>query len=227
MHLPVGPKTVMKTLANLARLFGLITLGVAAFWAMQQLFAWTEGQGDTLHLPARLGVLALYAVLIAVPFVPSFQLSMAFMILQGPGQVWWIYGATVTGFYIPFLIGWFIPPRHLIRSLNSFGLHKIADLVANAQSLPLQDRLSLMTDMSPNWLKPLVTKWRYAAFFVALNFPGNVVIGGAGGILLVAGMSRLFARPAVFCIIAFCLSTIPIVTTITGFDILEWLKGDG
>lgn len=215
----------MKTLSNWARLLALITMGLMAFLAMHQLFAWTEGQGDTLQLPMRLAVLALYAVLIAVPFVPSFQLSMAFMILQGPDQVWWIYGATVTGFYVPFLIGWLIPPRHLIRWLSNLGLHKIAALVADTHALPFRDRLMLMTDMSPKWIKPLVNKWRYAAFFVALNFPGNVVIGGAGGILMVAGMSRLFAPLVILCIIAFCLCTIPIIVTVTGFDILEWLQG--
>ena len=215
----------MKTLSNLARLLVLVTMGLLAFLAMHQLFAWTDGQGDTLQLPMRLAVLALYAMLIAVPFVPSFQLSLAFMILQGPDQVWWIYGASVIGFFLPFLIGWLIPARHLTQSLQNIGLHKIAAVVMDAHALPLQDRLALITQMSPNWLKPLVNKGRYAAFFVALNFPGNVVIGGAGGILLVAGMSRLFYPPLVLCIIAFCISTVPIVVTVTGIDIVEWFKG--
>ncbi|WP_341368306.1 hypothetical protein [Yoonia sp. BS5-3] len=217
----------MNTVYNFARLLALIAMGIAAFWAMHLLFAWTEGQGDALQLPARLAVLALYALLIGVPFLPSFQVSMAFMILQGPEQVWWIYGATVTGFYIPFLAGWLIPPRFLIRMLHNCGLHKIAALVEDTYALPMGARLDLMREMAPNWIKPLVNKWRYAAFFVALNFPGNVVIGGAGGILLVAGMSRVFAPLAILGIICFCLSTIPIVVTVTGFDILEWLKGAG
>lgn len=36
---------------------------------------------------------------------------------------------------------------------------------------------------------------RYVALAVLLNIPGNVVIGGGGGIAFAAGMTRLFSFP--------------------------------
>lgn len=213
----------MKTFSNLARLLGLLTLGVGAFWAMHQLFAWTEGQDDTMQLPARLAVLALYAMLIAIPFLPSFNLSMIFMLMQGPDQIWLAYGATVIGFCLPFVAGRLIPEPYLIGLFDRLGMRRMSEVIGDTQAMPTKDRLRLITDLSPPRLKPLVNKWRYIAFWAALNFPGNVVIGGAGGLLLVAGLSRLFAPLVIFGTISVSLCVIPIVITVTGLDILGWL----
>jgi hypothetical protein len=188
------------------------------------LFAWTASQGNALGLPLRVGVLAIYALLICVPFLPSYHLSLAFMILQGPDQIWWIFWATVLGFFWPFIAGKHIPHRYLIHIFNDLHMFRIAKLIEDTHALPRDERSALITRMAPKWIKPLVNKWRYLAIAIALNVPGNVIIGGAGGILMVAGLSRLFAPAAILATIILCLCPIPLLISVTHFDVLAWLR---
>lgn len=221
---PKGFLPHMLIRKNLLRVGALIAISGLAFWGMNLLFSWAASQGNTLGLPLRLAVLAVYALLICVPFLPSFHLSLAFMILQGPDQIWWIFWATVVGFLLPFVAGNRIPHRHLVHIFNDLHMYRIAKLVKDTHAIPRDQRSELITQMAPKWIKPLVNKWRYLAIAIALNVPGNVIIGGAGGILMVAGLSRLFAPAAILVTIIVCLCPIPILISVTDFDVLAWLR---
>ena len=49
---------------------------------------------------------------------------------------------------------------------------------------------------------PALLKRRYLVLAVLLNLPGNALIGGGGGLAMVAGMSRLYSFPAYFLLIS-------------------------
>ncbi len=56
---------------------------------------------------------------------------------------------------------------------------------------------------------------------LALNIPGNALIGGGGGIVLMAGISRLF-RPVPFAVtLALAISPLPIAIMLFGKGIIE------
>jgi hypothetical protein len=45
----------------------------------------------------------------------------------------------------------------------------------------------------------------------ALNLPGNALIGGGGGIGLIAGMSRLYPYPKYILFVALAITPLPIL----------------
>jgi len=49
-----------------------------------------------------------------------------------------------------------------------------------------------MPPSAPLVLRGLL-RYRYVALAVAINTPGNVILGGGGGLALMAGLSRLFS----------------------------------
>jgi hypothetical protein len=65
-------------------------------------------------------------------------------------------------------------------------------------------------------------KYRYVALLVAINVPGNIVIGGGGEIALMAGMSRLFSVPLYLLTIAIAVSPIPVLLILFGENFAEW-----
>jgi hypothetical protein len=57
---------------------------------------------------------------------------------------------------------------------------------------------------------------RYIALALAVNVPGNAVIGGGGGIMMVAGLSGIFAPLPTFVAIAFAVSPVPLTIMLLG-----------
>ena len=51
---------------------------------------------------------------------------------------------------------------------------------------------------------------------VALNLPGNALVGGGGGISLVAGFSRLFSLPKYILAVTIAVLPIPLMILVTG-----------
>ena len=214
----------MKHAPNIAKGLILIIVVFGAIWGMDRLFDWTEAQGPGMALPVKLAVLAANAMMVATPFLPALQISMAFMILQGPEQVWWIFAASAAGFFFPFMLGTLISGRHLAKIFHDVGLEKTAQLIHRVDTLDRSERLSLIMELAPPKLKPILTRWRYVAIAVSLNTPGNVIIGGAGGILMVAGLSRLFHPAAILFTIVLCLLPVPIGVQVFGIDVLDWFR---
>ncbi|MBL4615404.1 MAG: hypothetical protein JKY27_11110 [Magnetovibrio sp.] len=62
---------------------------------------------------------------------------------------------------------------------------------------------------------PFLLRHRYLAVVVALNVPGNALIGGGGGICMAAGISGLFSWPRFLISIAIAVSPVPLFLTIT------------
>jgi hypothetical protein len=56
-----------------------------------------------------------------------------------------------------------------------------------------------------------VLKYRYFTLAIALNTPGNILLGDGGGIALLAGFSRLFSVPAFALTIMVAVSPVPLV----------------
>lgn len=96
---------------------------------------------------------------------------------------------------------------------------KVSRLVAKLAPLTMEQRLALLLSNAPAKIVPVLIRYRYIAVAVALNIPGNAVIGGGGGISLMAGMSRLFSFPGFLMTLAIAVSPVPILILIYGADI--------
>jgi len=96
------------------------------------------------------------------------------------------------------------------------GLRRAKDLVQKLQPLSTEQRFELLIEHAPKRIVPMLLKHRYVAVMVALNLPGNAVIGGGGGIALLAGMSGLFTVPRFLASVALAALPVPLAIMLTG-----------
>ncbi|WP_322889191.1 MULTISPECIES: hypothetical protein [unclassified Yoonia] len=192
-------------------------------------FDWLKAQIALLESDASaramtgliVAVLVVYAVLLAIPFVPGVEIGVALLIVQGAAAAPFVYGATVGGLTLAFIVGQTVSLLWLIRQLQDLRLRRIAGWLERIDAVPRNDRLTAMQAKLPRWLVPLVVKYRYATLAIAINTPGNIAVGGGGGIMLVAGLSRLFSTPATLLVIALATAPVPLAVWLWGTDMLR------
>jgi len=157
------------------------------------------------------GALGLFIVLLALPFVPGMELGMALMLLLGPHGIGLVYGASVTALTLGFIVGRFIPLSILARLLDWLHLRQAASMVRTLSPLLPEQKLALLLQRAPLRAVPFLLRHRYLALAVAYNLPGNSIIGGGGGISLVAGMSGLFRIPHFVAMVAVAIAPVPLL----------------
>jgi len=177
---------------------GLALLGLAATGS------WIAAQHRIEIAPehARLfdamvwAALLAYVLAMALPFVPGIEIGLALMMLLGEEGIVLVYAATQLALALSFVLGRWVPARQVAAAFRWLGMHRAARLLQSQPPTSLVDRAG--------WLG------RHAglALAVALNLPGNAVIGGAGGIGMLAGMSR--AIPAWRYVLLVAAATTPV-----------------
>lgn len=163
-----------------------------------------------------------YIVLLAIPFVPGVEIGLALMMILGPKIVPLVYGCTLISLCLTFLIGRMLPEKSISRFLREVHLRKAAGFLESFHGLEAEERLVQLTGNSPRRWVPWLLKHRYLALMLAINLPGNVVLGGGGGLALLAGISRLFSIPRYALMVAFAISPIPIVLLVVGERAANW-----
>ena len=163
-------------------------IDVIVSWLDLALLPHTE---DMLHRAIIAGTAA-YVVLMAVPFVPGAEIGLTLLAVLGGAIAPLIYLATATSLMLAYMIGRLLPPSLLQRGMSSLGLIRAAEFVEEAARMSPEDfQVRLTSASAPRILKPLL-RYRYVALALAINMPGNVVLGGGGGIAMMAGLSRFF-----------------------------------
>lgn len=163
---------------------------------------------------------AAYALLIAIPFVPGVEVGLAIIAVLGPPVVLLVYLSTLLGLSISFAMGRLVPLKSLIELLERLRFQKSSALLKAIEPLAPKERLGFLLSKAPNRIMPFLLRHRYVALVVAINTPGNFLIGGGGGISLVAGFSRLFSVPGFLVAIAIAVSPLPLAITLFGEAVL-------
>ena len=57
---------------------------------------------------------------------------------------------------------------------------------------------------------------------LAINLPGNMVLGGGGGLAMMAGMSKIFSVGRYLLLVAVAISPLPIILLIFGDRFANW-----
>lgn len=214
-------KSPLSLLFKLGLLVGLLAAGnLLADWFAEMLnFELRPHNEDMVH---RLIVTAtmVYMVLIAVPFLPGIEVGLALISMLGPQIVFLVYAGTLAGLSASFILGRYVPLGGLISLLEQLRFTRAAGLIRSMEPLSTQDRLLHLTSIAPNRLVPILIRHRYLALAIAINLPGNFLIGGGGGIGLMAGSSRLFTFPAYIVTIAIAVSPLPLAILVLGPKIL-------
>ncbi len=160
--------------------------------------------------------IVLYTALMAIPFVPGMEISLGLLAVFGPRVAIALFAATVVALCFSCLIGKVLPIGLLATIFGSLGLQRAKALVETLEPLDPEARLRVLTAHAPKRIVPMLLKHRYIAIIIALNVPGNAIIGGGGGIALLAGMSGLFTLPRFFLTVALAVLPVPLFILITG-----------
>ena len=188
----------------------IVALNVGGTWLSHlidfQLFPRHE---PMLHAIVLVAVI-LYIVLMATPFMPGIEIGLALMMLLGNKGAILVYLCTLAALSVSFAIGRKIPSRFIGLLLNWLHLYKASALVRQLESLNQQERLEFLSEKAPSRIAPFLLRHRYLAIAVVVNLPGNALIGGGGGIGLVAGMSKIIPFHGYLMVLAIAIAPVPL-----------------
>ena len=154
---------------------------------------------------------AVYTLTMALPFVPGIEIGLAVMLTFGRSAIVAVYACTQLALLVSFLLGRLVPVAVLVRLTEWLHLHGAADLLRRLEPLAPADRLRFMIARAPRrWVENLVAH-RYVALAVLVNTPGNALIGGAGGIGMLAGMSGVVTLPRYALTMALATTPVPLL----------------
>lgn len=159
---------------------------------------------------------ALYIVFMAIPFMPAVEVGLSTLLIFGAKIAFLVYVSTVTALTLAFLAGRLLPAEFAAQAFGLIGVARAQGFANRLAPLSAQGRLALLLRDAPARWVPRLLRHRYLALAVLLNLPGNVVIGGGGGIAVVAGMTRLFTFPAYLLTVALAVSPVPLIIALTG-----------
>ncbi|MCP5074010.1 MAG: hypothetical protein GY947_12055 [Rhodobacteraceae bacterium] len=187
------PRSFAKTLIRIAAIVAFaFVIHQLLNWLNQQIAAQGSQTSKFMFTSLILLILLVYALLIAIPFVPGIEIGLSLMLLQGPEIAPLVYVFTVLGLSLSYLAGRFLPYSYVKRVLSELGLRRASRLIDRIQPLSTRQRLDFLQQKLPRFIAPVFVQWRYVVLGLSLSVPGNSVIGGGGGICLLAGLTRLF-----------------------------------
>ena len=205
-------------------LIPLVAFAIGANLAVNWMLAYLGATGSSELQAALAGMLVLtlivYGVLIAIPFVPGVEIGVFLLITLGAPVAPYVYLATLTGLSASYLVGRFVPVSQMCRLLGGIGLHRACAFMLRVDALDQDKRLALIKDHAPAWIAPSLLRYRYLVIALGLNLPGNALIGGGGGIALMAGLSRIFSPLATILTIAVAVSPVALAVYAFGTGIL-------
>lgn len=151
---------------------------------------------QTIAVPTLRMIVLITALLFmfasALPFVPGAEIGLGMLVLLGGSYAPLVYLCMLCALSIAFAIGRSVPMPVLARAFGRVRMRRAQDLALQLEGLGTEERLALIYARSPKRLVPLMIKYRYLALILLLNLPGNSLIGGGGGIAMIAGLSGTF-----------------------------------
>jgi hypothetical protein len=197
--------------------------------SLHKMMSWTLSvaeldQNGPLMVGLVFIILAAYIILISIPFVPGIEIALSLMMLRGPEVVIWVYIATVLGLFLSFLAGQYLSYKYLHKIFHDLQMKRACQLIENIQPLSKIDRLNIIKDKLPILVRPFIVEGRYAAVAAILNIPGNALIGGGGGILLIAGLSRIFSTFGMLLTLIIAVAPVPIAILVFDIDPMAYLR---
>lgn len=215
-----GPVVRRSSLLQRALRIGIL---VALILAIQGLGESVSIQ-TLLELSARekamFGAVALtlilaYTVTMAVPFVPGIEIGLAIMLMFGPQVFLVVYACTQVALLLSFVAGRLVPLSRLMTLAGWLQFHGMQSWLGRLEPLTPDRRLDHMIRCAPRrWVQRLI-EHRYLALAILINLPGNAIVGGAGGIGLIAGMSRVFGLWRYVLVMAVATTPVPIALWIS------------
>ena len=182
-----------------------------------------EATGREMRYGLLFLTLGLYAILLAIPFVPGVEIGIGLLILGGAVVAPYVYAATVLGLVLAFLIGQALSHEALRNLVADLRMRRLCGVLDEVLPLSRQERLALLRRKLPSWARPLAGSSRYVLIGCLIALPGSALIGGGGGICLIAGVSRLFSAPAMILTIVLAVAPVPLAIWMFDLDVAAYL----
>jgi len=210
------------------KLLLLVAIVVLSHLVVDHALSWAESlPAHAEALSERLILLAVfvtYALLISLPFVPGIEIAIALLVLRGPEFALPIYVATFCGLTLAYLGGRLVPIRSLRRFFLDLHLVKAAQLVDRLGPLDPGQRVRELHRALPRRYARLALRYRYLGLALLINMPGSGLIGGGGGICLMAGMSGVFTPRIALPTLALAVMPFPVLMWVAGTaGLMPWL----
>jgi hypothetical protein len=210
-----GTGTALLRLALLAAVIVLATWG--AHHARDALDLQIRPDNEQQVHRVLMAGAAAYVGLLALPFVPGAEIGLAMLAAFGPAIAPLVYACTVAAMMLAYTLGRLLPVRALERLLSALRMRRAASLVARAAPLSPEARLAMLLEGRPKRALELGLRHRYLALALAVNTPGNSIVGGGGGLMMMAGLSGIFSPLATLLTVAIAVSPVPIAVAVLGF----------
>jgi len=188
----------------------VLLLNLAGTWLGHMVNFQLFPRHDTMLHSVLMVSIVLYILLMATPFMPGIEVGLAIMLLLGSKSALLIYPCTLVALSCSFMIGKIFPLHQVRKFLQWLYLDRASELVSQLESLDPPERLSLLYEKAPAKFATFLLHHRYAMLVIVLNLPGNALIGGGGGIGLIAGMSRLIPFHKYLLVISVAVAPVPL-----------------
>jgi hypothetical protein len=141
--------------------------------------------------------------------------------MQGASIAPFVYLATLAGMIIAFSIGQHVSLDWLHGIFRDLRMIRACRLLDGIKNRPQEERLKAISDRLPKWISWITVDYRYLTIALLINLPGSIAIGGGGGIMMLAGLSRLFQTGRMIVMLALATLPIPLLVWVLGVDILK------
>lgn len=198
----------------------VLLCGAIAIYLVGRFIADTIIEQFDLHLRASnepmlhkavMTAMVVYILLMIIPFMPAAEIGLGMLLLFGSRIAFLVYVSTVVALLISYIVGRLLPLDFTARAFGLLGLTRAREFVNRMALLSPMERITQATREAPGRLGPALLRHRFIALAVLFNLPGNVLIGGGGGIALMAGMSRLFPFTGYLLAVACAVAPVPLV----------------
>ncbi len=196
---------------------------IAAIVLFNAVGGWLAGQFDLADWTPRDGLepmwitmAAIYVIVMALPFVPGIEIGLAIMLLLGNEGILLVWLCTQVALALSFVCGRLLPVSLLAAVFRKLRIERAQALLACLDADGTDGRLACLIDRLPAVWIGRALKHRYLTLAAVLNLPGNAVIGGAGGIGMIAGASRLFNYPRYCLLMVVATSPVPVLLLLRG-----------
>ena len=156
-----------------------------------------------------------YAVCMMLPFMPAIELGLLLLAMLDIQGVVWLYLVTVLALTASYGMGRLIPVSMLKKLFQYLHFQRASDLLCSAGECGEKEQINRFIEQAPKRLIPFLLRHRYCVFAVAINTPGNMIIGGAGGIAMMSGFSRIYGFGRFVLTVLIAVSPLPILTILS------------
>lgn len=206
---------ILAKLSFIILLIILANIGISWLIDRLEIQIWPEHL-EIVDRAVLVGII-LYIGLMAMPFLPGIEIGLALMMVLGSKGILLVYVCTLIALTISFGLGRLFPTHLLVSLLRWLHVTRAAALLESFDATPREERLEFLADKAPTQTMPALLKWRYLMLALLLNLPGNALVGGGGGIGMMAGISRLYSFPKYFLLIAVAILPGPLLILLSNF----------